>query len=105
MDQTQSEVRARLKRVGYAEGFSFLLLLAMMPLKYLKGLPLGVTVVGSIHGFLWILYVAVIWQARNAFSWGWRPVLYGLLASVMPFGPFVFEYWLRKNVNQEPARK
>jgi len=99
MNQRQIEILARLKRVGYAEGFSFLLLLAMMPLKYRMGWPLGVTVVGSIHGFLWVFYVCVIWQAKQAMNWGTKPLLFGLLASVLPFGPFVYEWWLRRKMN------
>lgn len=93
----------RLRRVGNTEGVSFLLLLGIaMPLKYLKGLPLGVTVIGSIHGFLWVLYVGVIWQARQAFKWESRTVLYGLAASVLPFGPFIFDAWVRKRYDQRP---
>jgi len=99
MNQRQLDTLARLKRVGYAEGLSFLLLLAMMPLKYRMGWPQGVTVVGTIHGFLWMLYVGVIVQAKWAMNWGMKPLLFGLLASVLPFGPFVYEWWLRRNGN------
>src|SRR5438552_3773981 len=49
----------RLRLVGYTEGVSFLVLLGIaMPLKYFAGMPLAVTIVGAIHGLLWILYVA-----------------------------------------------
>lgn len=41
-----------------AEGSSFLLLLFVaMPMKYLMGMPRVVTVVGAIHGVLFLLYI------------------------------------------------
>jgi integral membrane protein len=93
----------RLRRIGFSEGISFLLLLGVaMPLKYFGGMPQAVLVVGSIHGFLFILYVVTILQARSALKWSKGRVRAGLLASVLPFGPFVFDARLRKD---EPAEK
>jgi integral membrane protein len=94
---------ARLKRVGTAEGLSFLLLLGVaMPLKYLKGLPLGVTIIGSIHGFLWILYLAVIWQAGRSLQWKTKTYAWGVAASMLPFGPFVFDRWATRQSSLWP---
>ena len=86
-----------LRTIGYCEGISFLVLLGIaMPLKYCAGMPLAVKIAGTIHGVLWVLYVAAILQARVALKRpnGW--VAYGLVASVLPFGPFVFDAWMRK---------
>ena len=89
-----------LQLVGYAEATSFLLLLGVaMPLKYLAGWPLGVTVVGMAHGVLWILYLMAAGWAGMAYKWGWREFLGAGLASVLPGGPFVFDAWVIGRMN------
>lgn len=80
------------RSVGYAEGVSFLLLLGVaMPLKYLAGRPEAVTVVGAAHGGLWVAYLAVLGQAWMVDRWPFSRLFAGVVASVLPFGPFVFE--------------
>lgn len=87
---------ARLRSVGFLEGTSFLLLLGIaMPLKYLAGQPLAVTVIGTAHGFLWILYLVVLAIAWRQYRWTFGRVVMGGIASVMPFGPFLFDRSLR----------
>ena len=52
-----SELR-RFRMTALAEGSSFLILLFIaMPMKYVMGMPRVVTVVGAIHGILFLLYV------------------------------------------------
>ena len=47
----------RLRLLGIAEGVSFLLLLFIaMPLKYFFAFPVAVTVLGLVHGLLFILF-------------------------------------------------
>ena len=95
----------RLRVVGLVEGASFLLLLGVaMPLKYIWGMPEAVRVVGSIHGALWIGYLAALgdtWMNRN---WHWRRAAVAFVASVLPFGPFVFERSLREEQNADERR-
>lgn len=87
----------RLRIIGMLEGLSFLLLLGLaMPLKYIAGEPGMVRVVGSAHGFLFLLYVAALLHAAFEMRWSVRRVIAGLAASVLPFGPFVFEARLRQ---------
>jgi integral membrane protein len=87
-----------LQVVGYAEGTSFLLLLGIaMPLKYIADLPLAVTIVGALHGGLWILYLLAAAWAASADSWGVGKVAGAFTASILPFGPFVFDRWLRRS--------
>ena len=75
------------RKIAKAEGISYLvLLLIAMPLKYLADTPMAVTIVGSIHGFLFILFC--IWLAlvhfkfKKSFWWS----LKAFLASIIPFG-------------------
>jgi integral membrane protein len=87
---------ARLRLIGVVEGASFLLLLFIaMPLKYLAGMPQYVSVVGAVHGALWVAYVASIIDVRLAISWPLQRCATALLASVLPLGPFLLEPSLR----------
>lgn len=80
-----------------AEGSSFLLLLFVaMPMKYLMGLPKVVTVVGAIHGILFLLYVGQLVRLRTKYQWDNKFSFYALLASLLPFGPFVLDKQLRE---------
>ncbi len=79
------------------EGSSFLLLLLVaMPIKYLMGLPKVVTVVGAIHGILFLLYVGQLARLTTQHHWDNRFSFYALLASILPFGPFLFDKHLRE---------
>jgi len=87
----------RLRIVGMMEGASFLLLLGVaMPLKYLAGMPQMVRAVGMLHGILFMLYVAAVFQASVDMRWPLRRIVAALAASVLPFGPFVFDAHLRR---------
>jgi integral membrane protein len=79
-----------------AEGSSFLLLLFIaMPMKYFMGMPLAVRVVGSIHGLLFLAYVAQLAKLRTTHQWDSKFSSSAFLASLLPFGPFIFDKHLR----------
>ncbi|HRJ27067.1 MAG TPA: DUF3817 domain-containing protein [Fimbriimonadaceae bacterium] len=85
----------QLRAIGWCEGTSYLLLLGVaMPLKYLADWPLGVTWVGTAHGALWILYLLAIARCWIQFKWKFRDAFWGGVASVLPFGPFVYDSWI-----------
>jgi integral membrane protein len=85
----------RLRMIGYVEGASFLILLAVMPLKYLAQIPEPVRVVGWAHGVLFLLYVAAVALAHRAGRLPTRLAGWALAASVLPAGPFVLDGRLR----------
>jgi integral membrane protein len=87
-----------LRAVGFAEGLSFvLLLLVAMPLKYLAGMPAAVRYVGWAHGLLFVLYVGAVGVVGYANGWSMKRMFWALVASVVPFGPFVLERdWKRE---------
>jgi integral membrane protein len=87
----------RLRAIGIVEGISFLLLLGVaMPLKYFAGLPQAVTVVGWLHGLLFITFCIALTQAHQEAKWtAWRTGAV-LIAALLPFGPFVIDRRLRK---------
>jgi integral membrane protein len=88
-------LRTPLKQVrfiGIIEGYSFLLLLFIaMPLKYFFDLPIAVSIVGALHGALFVLYIAAILYVVIAIRWSlWKAFIAGL-ASIVPFGPFIID--------------
>lgn len=81
-----------LRVVGLLEGVSYLLLLGVaMPLKYVWGEPLAVRYVGMAHGVLFVLYLLAMVPVALDFRWSWKTIALGVLASILPAGPFVFE--------------
>jgi integral membrane protein len=85
-----------LRYVGWAEGSSFLILLGIaMPLKYAFDLPQAVFVVGVAHGFLFSLYLLSIAWVTLVHRWSFGRVLAAFIAAFIPFGPFVFDRWIR----------
>jgi integral membrane protein len=84
--------------IGALEGISFLVLLGVaMPLKYVAGQPEAVSVVGALHGLLFALYLAATAYVAFSIRWPLFRVLGAVLAAFLPFGPFVFDYRLKKS--------
>lgn len=85
------------RKVALIEGVSYLLLLfAAMPLKYLFGYPLPVKYVGWAHGILFVAYILLLLICWIKYRWGILRVLAYLLASLIPFAPFLAEKKLKK---------
>jgi integral membrane protein len=81
-----------MRLTGIIEGYSYLLLLFVaMPLKYFAGIAKAVSVVGSIHGLLFILFMyAIVFAMRSAklkLKHGFRAAL----ASLIPFATFFLD--------------
>lgn len=94
--------RTLFHQLSVAEGTSFLLLmLVAMPLKHLTGEKLWVTVVGSLHGALFLLYILGVFLIGPALRWRPLTMLLALAAAVVPFGPFLFEAYLKRTEKQE----
>jgi integral membrane protein len=94
----------RLRLLGGLEGVSFLLLLGVaMPLKYLAHVPQAVFPVGLAHGLLFLAYLAALGQVAFAHRWPVSRLLLGVGASVVPFGPFLFDGQLRREAQSDGA--
>lgn len=88
----------RFRAVSLIEGISFLLLLGIaMPLKYFADSPTAVTLFGWIHGVLFVLYIAAVAHVTLTDGWPLKRVAGALVASVLPFGPFVFDARLKRS--------
>ena len=85
--------------VALAEGISFLLLLGVaMPLKYLANMPAAVRIVGMLHGVLFVAFVILAWETMNKLNKKYSWFFIAFLASILPFGTFVVENKLKKEL-------
>ena len=50
----------------------------------------------AIHGILFLAYVAQLAKLRTTHQWDNRFSFFAFLASLLPFGPFVFDKHLRE---------
>lgn len=99
INSAQLTVLTWLRAIGIAEGISFLLLLFIAtPLKHFGENPMPVKVLGPIHGGLFLLYILAAIIAAKVLRWPWTRVPLAFMASVVPFGPFLFEAWLRRQI-------
>jgi len=94
----------RLRLTGWLEAVSYLLLLFVaMPLKYLAGEPEMVSVVGMAHGVLWMAYVGLAGWCQYHYRWRWAVTGWVVLASLLPFGPFVVDARVLKDIREPQA--
>lgn len=88
-----------LRIVGFIEGISFLILLFIaMPLKYMFDQPIAVTIVGGLHGVLFVWFMIALGIVTLKYKWSILKVAGAVLASIIPFGTFVLEKKLRNQV-------
>jgi integral membrane protein len=98
MNAEQTKWARRFKWISLIEGLSFLILLGIaMPLKYMFDTPLAVTYVGWAHGILFILYIYTVFPTSQKLKWDFSRTFFALIASVLRFGPFIFDRNLKKN--------
>jgi integral membrane protein len=91
----------QLRVVAFLEGLSFVLLLFVaMPLKYWAGMPAAVRVVGSLHGILFLAFVVALFRAASEHDWPLKRSALGFIASLLPFGTFVFDRTLKEELER-----
>ena len=87
----------RLRVLGMIEGASFVLLMGLgMPMKYMMAQPLGVKILGPLHGALFVWLCVEIAQAVFGKDWPIKRGAVVFFASLFPFGPFLIDSWLKK---------
>jgi integral membrane protein len=87
----------RLRMVSLIEGVSTLVLFGVaMPLKYLANMPMAVTIVGALHGGLFILLALLFLGAVKSVPISFKLAILGIVAAIFPFGPFIFDRRLRR---------
>jgi integral membrane protein len=77
-----------------AEATSFLALLVATYVKYGHDQPIGVQILGPIHGLLFIGYVLLALNLARRAGWSLRTTAMVLVGAVLPFGGYVVDRWL-----------
>lgn len=87
----------RLRLASILDGISYLVLLGIaMPLKYLAGMPMAVTIVGSLHGglFLALCLFLLLALIEKKLSFGWCVIVF--VCALVPFAPFFLDRKLKE---------
>jgi integral membrane protein len=98
----------RFRLVSLCEGMSYVVLLAIaMPLKYAAGQPRAVTIVGGIHGALFVLFCIALLAAAREQRWKIRTMVVAMIAAILPLGAFWLERALRRGEfpSRSPSRE
>ncbi|WP_321326766.1 DUF3817 domain-containing protein [Thiomicrorhabdus sp.] len=81
-----------LKTLSILEGSSLLLLLFIaVPLKRLGDMPEAVSVIGPIHGALFVIFNLFIFFAISKLKLKKKYAALGFIASLIPFGSFIYK--------------
>jgi integral membrane protein len=84
--------------LAVTEAISFLLLLGVaVPLKATGVTEWGVHIMGSVHGLLFIAYLAFATSLMKPAGWSYLQTFWILVAAMIPFGGFVVDWWILKN--------
>lgn len=79
------------KVIALAEAVSYLVLLAASVVKRTLDMPELVTIIGPVHGIVFLAYVALALYVREPLAWsGWTTVMV-VVAAVVPLGGIVVE--------------
>lgn len=82
----------RFRLLALAEAVSWAGLLIGMFFKYVVvGNEIGVKIFGPVHGVIFVGYVLVTLMLAQ--RWDRKTLVWGLVASIPPFGTVVFERW------------
>jgi integral membrane protein len=78
--------------MAYVTGVLLLVLVFVaVPMKYLAGDDKVVSVVGTLHGWLYFIYVLVAFHLSHVARWRAPKTILVLLAGTIPFASFVAE--------------
>ncbi|HSI75765.1 MAG TPA: DUF3817 domain-containing protein [Lunatimonas sp.] len=93
------QILNRFRIVSITEGISMVVLVFIaMPLKWIFELPVMVTYVGWIHGALFIAYILILFPTSRKLRWPFVKAVFALGAAILPFGPFLFDRKLKKEM-------
>jgi integral membrane protein len=73
------------------------LVLVGMPLKYFGGVDTVVAIVGPVHGFLFMIYLALTFDLARRANWGFVRMLLVMAAGTIPF----MSFWAERKVTHD----
>jgi len=83
-----------LRLIAAVEATSFLALLVAAYVKHQGDGATGVSILGPIHGVLFLAYVFIALQVRAEKRWNNATTFWVLLGAVLPFGGYAVDWWL-----------
>ena len=89
-----------LRRVALGEATTFIALLVATYFKVgenTSGGKTAVSILGPIHGIIFLAYVFLTITLRTDQSWSLQTTLLILLGAVIPFGGYYVDWWLKHN--------
>lgn len=92
----------RFRAIAYVVGVGLLVLVLIgMPMKYIPSIgdSTVVTIVGPVHGFLYMIYLALTFDLAQKAKWSPKGTILVLLAGTVPFLSFVAERIVTRKVN------
>lgn len=86
------------RKTAFIEGISYLvLLLIAMPLKYLADMPMAVTIIGGIHGVLFVALLILAFIVKETYNKNLGWLIKAFISSIIPFGTFYMDKeWKRE---------
>lgn len=87
-DLERSQLR-RLRLALVGEGATLILLVGIaVPLKHFARQPLGVRIMGPVHGLMFLAYLWTVMQTVSGGGWRGRDVARLVIGALVPFGGF-----------------
>jgi integral membrane protein len=86
---------ARYRLLAYVVGCVLVVLvLVAVPLKYAAGTPQLVSIIGPVHGVLYIVYLLATFDLATKAKFAFKRTILVMLAGTIPFVSFVAEHWV-----------
>jgi len=100
--------QTRFRIAAYVVGVLLMVLVFVaMPLKYFADQPTMVAIVGPLHGFLYVVYLAIAFDLAVRSKWSFGRTLLVLLAGTIPVMTFVAERkvagWAARREEKQPV--
>lgn len=91
----------RYRIIAWVVGTGLLLLVLVgMPLKYAAGNETVVAIVGPVHGFLFMIYLALTFDLARRLHWPFLRMVLVMAAGTIPF----LSFWTERKVTRDWAR-
>lgn len=94
----------RFRVMGFFEGLSLVVLLFIaMPLKYIADIPEVVTIVGSLHGILFVAYFLLCIYTTYKIRWSYIWFISAVVVAFIPFGNMILDHRIKQTYGYEPV--
>ena len=85
----------RLRILGFVEGVTLLCLIGVaVPLKHFAGESDAVSLLGPIHGAVFLIYLFNVWEIALSDGWSRAEIVRTVLVSILPLGSFLNDAFL-----------